>query len=506
MSDVAAMRERGLRGARRRWLLGVCLAAIISVTCDPSPASGETLQDAIASAYKYNPQLDAERARLRALDEEVARANSGYRPRISASADAGYRNVETKPTSTSAGETHPRNLQITGQQTLFDGFQTPNAVREAEAGVRAGRETLRLIEQQVLLDTVTSYVDVVRDTAIVRLRENNVNVLSRELNATRDRFRVGEVTRTDVAQAEARRAAAVSALDLAKANLRTSRGNYERTVGRPPVNLSEPRPHTRLIPRSLEEAIGVSRQQNPNVIAALYREQGARSTVDRLWGQFLPTVTVDVTQTEAYDPSVTTDRTSTTAITGRVNVPLYQGGATDAQVRQAKHTHVSRIQEIEQNRAQVQATVVQFWSQLEAAKAQLDSDNAQVTAARTALTGVREEEKVGQRTLLDVLNAEQELLNAEVNLVTTKRNLVVASYSVLNSIGRLEVASLGATNTVYDPEAHYHEVRRKWFGVSITHPDGRHERLNSWQADTKSEDDKKAWAPATKTSSPKPKK
>ncbi len=492
------------RCRRAHWLLGVGLAAML-VGSGIAPVAAETLQDTLAAAYKYNPQLDAERARLRALDEEVANANSGYRPRISASADAGYRSVETRPSSNNSGETHPRNVSITGQQTVFDGFQTPNRVREAEAGVRAGRENLRLIEQQVLLDAVTAYMDVVRDTAIVRLRESNVTVLSKELSATNDRFRVGEVTRTDVAQATARRAGSVSALDLARANLRTSRGNYERTVGRPPVNLVEPRPHERLLPRSLEQAVSISRQQNPNIVAALYREQGARSTVDRLWGQFLPTVTVDVTQTESVDPSVTTDRSSTTAITGRVNIPLYQGGATHAQVRQAKHTHVARIQDIEQARAVAQGSVVQTWSQLEAAKAQLVSDQAQVDATRTALTGVREEEKVGQRTLLDVLNAEQELLNAEVNLVTTKRNLVVASYAVLNSVGRLNVADLGAARVAYEPEAHYHEVRGKWWGTSITHADGRHETISPWHAQTQANEDKRAWSAATKAA-PKVKK
>jgi outer membrane protein len=181
-----------------------------------------------------------------------------------------------------------------------------------------------------------------------------------------------------------------------------------------------------------------------------------------------------------------------------VNIPLYQGGATHAQVRQAKHTHVGRIQDIEQARAVAQAGVVQTWSQLEASKAQLVSDQAQVDATRTALTGVREEEKVGQRTLLDVLNAEQELLNAEVNLVTTKRNLVVASYAVLSSVGRLNVADLGSTSTAYDAEAHYHEVRSKWWGTSIKHADGRHEVISPWHAQTTSTDNKKSWAPSTK--------
>jgi len=440
----------------------------------------ESLQDALTAAYRYNPRLDAARATLRATDEEVARANSGYRPTIQGTGDVGYQNVRTSPSSSTAGETHPRGYSVTASQPLFRGFRTLNQVREAEATVRAGRETLRLAEQGVLLDVVTAYMDVVRDQAIVKLRENNVTVLSRELKATQDRFSVGEVTRTDVALAQARRAGAVSALDLARANLKTSRGAFERHVGRPPSNLVEPRTDDKRIPRSLDEAIAISTRENPNVVGALYREQSARHTVDRIWGELLPTVQLDSTYSKRYDPSTVIDQSETTSVTGRVTVPIYTSGEVQARVRQAKHTHLARVQEIEQNRLDVQSTVVQAWSQLSAARAQLESDNAQVAALSTALAGIREEEKVGQRTLLDVLNAEQELLNAQVNLVSTKRNIVVAYYSVLSTIGRLNVQELGVSDKVYDPEQHYFEVRRKWFGVSITHADGRREKHDFW--------------------------
>ncbi len=234
---------------------------------------------------------------MRATDEEVPRAKSGYRPLITGSADIGYQRTEIKPGG--ATETHPKGYGVTATQPIFSGFRTVNSVRAAEATVRAGRELLRTVEQSVLLEAVTAYVDVVRDQAIVRLRENNVNVLTRELRATQDRFAVGEVTRTDVAQAEARRAASVSALDLARANLKTSRATYERVVGHPPSNLEEPRAQDRRLPTSVNEAVSIGSKESPNVVAALYLEQAARHTVDLIWGELLPTVQLEADYDEA---------------------------------------------------------------------------------------------------------------------------------------------------------------------------------------------------------------
>jgi len=479
-------RLRSNRGICRTWrevLRRCALLALVGgwVFAAPS-ASAETLREALAAAYKFNPRLDAERARLRATDEEVPRAKSGYRPSITGSADVSYQRTETKPSVGGAVETHPKGYGVTATQPIFSGLRTLNSVRAAEATVRAGREGLRIVEQSVLLEAVTAYMDVVRDQAIVRLRENNVNVLTRELRATQDRFSVGEVTRTDVAQAEARRAASVSALDLARANLKTSRATYERVIGHPPSGLEEPRAQDRRLPTQLNEAVSIGSKESPNVVAALYLEQAARHTVDIIWGELLPTVQLEADYTKRFDQSATVDESEATSVTGRLVVPFYEGGEVRARIRQAKHTHVSRLQEVEQVRTENQALVVSTWSVLLASRAQLESDQVQVTASRTALTGVREEERVGQRTLLDVLNAEQELLNAEVQLATTRRNLVVASYNVLSSVGRLTAQDIAVTAEVYDPEVHYHEVRRKWFGISITRPDGSREHHDFWPA------------------------
>jgi outer membrane protein len=479
---LSAEKATAPSAAIRAALLGAGL--VLAGVLGAETTMAQSLQDAAAAAYKYNPRLDAERARQRATDEEVARAHSGYRPRVSATADVGYNRTDVKPDrggeAGASGETHPKGYAVNATQPIFNGFRTLNSVRVAEATVRSGRETLRSVEQSVLLETVTAYMDVVRDQAILRLRENNVEVLDRELKATRDRFSVGEVTRTDVAQAEARRAAAVSALDLARSNLRTSRANFERTVGYPPNALRDQPPPSRLLPKSLGEAVDITLREQPTVVAALYNEQAARHNVDLIWGELLPSVRLDASYSHRFDTSATVDETETTTVRGVLDVPLYEAGDTRSRVRAAKHTHVSRLQQVEQARTEARAVTTSAWSVLTAARAQLESDQVQVQATRTALAGVREEERVGQRTLLDVLNAEQEALNAQVTLVTTRRNLVVAAYNLLSATGRLTIAELGAAKLAYDPEVHYHEVRRKWWGISITRRDGRREAYDLW--------------------------
>lgn len=441
-------------------------------------AAAESLNQALASTYQYNPQIDAQRARLRATDEQVAIAMSGYRPVISANGDINWQHTTTSPSTGSEGVNRPAGYSLDLKQPLFTGLQTTNEVRAAEATVRAGRQTLRDVERTVFVQAVTAYMDVVRDQAIVKLQENNVQVLTRELKATQDRFSVGEVTKTDVAQAEARRAGAVSQLDLARANLKTSRASFEQVVGHAPSEVHEPSLPDRLLPKSLNDAIGTSAKENPLVVAALYNEEAARYTVDQIRGALLPQLSLEAQWSDRYSPNPGLDYSRQGTVTGRMTVPLYEGGKVYAQVRQAKHQHVSLLQTIELTRSQVQQAVTAAWSQLQATKAQVQSDLAQVRANQTALAGVREEERVGQRTLLDVLNAEQELLNSQVNLQTDKRNMVVAAYTLLSQVGRLDASMINVAGEVYDPEIHYEEVRRQWWGLSITHGDGRHEFLD----------------------------
>jgi outer membrane protein len=462
------------------------IAVLVGAVVEAQPSAAETLLDALAGAYQYSPTIDAERARQRARDEDIARAESGYRPDISSTSTVAREKTITRtqslggiPSTSVNSLTSPRGWSVDLVQPVFRGFQTTNAVNASEAADRAGRETLRNVEQQVLLEAVTAYGDVVRDQALVRLNESNLAFLDAELKATRDRFNVGEVTKTDVAQSEARRATGQSSLDQSRANLKSSRAIFEQVIGHPPSHLAQPNPNTKLMPRSLDDAVAIGTKENPLVVQALYSEQAARYSVDQIRGELLPQAQLEASYTDNFDTSEGIDRQQTATVLGRVVVPLYKGGGEAfARVRQAKHVHVSLLQEIEVARSTAQSQVVQAWSQLLGFQAQAESDRASIAANTTALNGVREEERVGQRTILDVLNAQQELLVSQTNLENDKRNILVASYTVVAAIGRLSVAEVGAASQVYDSEVNYEETRRRWWGIDITHDDGRQEHMD----------------------------
>ena len=477
---VTAYANNGLVGARHRLVTKPGLAVLFTVTlalAGSKAAHAESMPSALTSAYLTNPGLDAQRASLRASDEEVPRAKAGFRPTVTGAADTAYQNTASRPSGLNDGELHPKGYALTVSQPLFRGFRLFNSLNVAEAGVRAARETLRLTEQQTLLDAATAYLDIVRDQGILQVRENNVRVLTEQLRSTREQFAVGEVTKTDVAQAEANRAAAVAALDLAKSNLRSSRATFERVVGHPAAYLQDQLPPEKLLPKTIEEAIGIGVNENPSIVNAVYIEQQARHQIDLIRGELLPTASLNSQYSHRYEPTRITDQQETTTVTGNLTWQFWNGGEVEARVRQAKQTAVQRLQLIEVNRSQIQANVVQAWSSLLANRAAIVSDAQALRANQTALTGVREEYKVGQRTLLDVLNAEQTLLNSQVTLITDQRNLVVASYTLLQAVGRLDAANLGLGNKIYDDASHYNEVKNKWTGFSIDYADGRLEEV-----------------------------
>lgn len=467
------MTERGEAGSMASQHNLTALLAAFALGLTPTLAAAESLNEALAHAYVTNPTLKAQRAALRATDEGVPRAKSGYRPTIQATGDTGVQrdNVELSAAAGGVGsvfadgKTRPTGYAFTLNQPVFRGLRTLNAVREAEANVRAGRETLRTVEQATLLDGVTAYMDVVRDQAIVRLRENNVKVLAEQLKATKDRFEVGEVTKTDVAQAEARLSGAKSDLSLARSNLQTSRAAYERVIGHPPSNVSDPPPIESLLPRSLDSALSIGDSENPTIASALFIEEAARYAVKQVKGELLPEVSFEAQYQRRYETSQSVESREESRYVGRVTVPLYQAGEVAARVRQAHQTVAQRKREIDEARVQTQADVVAGWGRLVAARAQIQSDQAQVRANTIALNGVREEEKVGQRTVLDVLDAEQELLDSQVDLVTSKRDKVVAEYTLLQAVGRLDSLNLNLSVARYDPTEHYRKVKHKFFGL-----------------------------------------
>jgi outer membrane protein len=476
------MSRTGRPWRQRRGVAFACLLACL--TLFPGGASAETLFEALENAYLINPALNAERARLRATDEEVARAMSGLRPTISGTAEANYftshgnikgRNVTFDQRSlgqstANDGLNHPHGYGVQLSQNLFNGFQNLNAIREAKSNVQAARENLRTIEQSVLLDGVTAYVDVVRDTAVIRLRENNVEVLTEQLRQTKDRFDVGEVTRTDVAQAEARRADALSTLARAQSDLKTSRAIYERVIGHPPSDLANPPSILHLLPSTLDESMTLGDGENPVILTSVYLEEASLYSVNRLVGELLPQITANAEYQRFFDLSNFIEEQETTTFTARVNVPFYQGGAVAAGIRQAKEINNQRKKEVEDARLRVHADVVSNWGILQSSTAQIESAKAAVEANRIALTGVQEEEKVGQRTTLDVLNAQLEFLGSQLQLVFALRDRIVSEYSLYAAIGRLDAQSLGLSVPYYDPIEHYDIVKNKFWGLRPPSP------------------------------------
>jgi outer membrane protein len=448
------------------------------------PARADTLEWALLQAYQNNPSLNAQRAALRATDENVPQALSGYRPKLSVTASGGYNyfsqvnkvvNQRVFPNTVDygsiAGNLPTRQFGATGTQTLFNGFQTANRTRQAESQVAGARETLRLTEQQVLLDAATAYMNLLRDQAILDLNRRNVEVLTEQLKQTRDRFNVGEVTRTDVAQAESRLAAGRSSLLGAQSNYVTSQANYRRVIGVNPGRLDPGTPVDRLSPATVTRAIIEGETQSPTVLAAMYGVDVAELAVKISEGALYPNLGLTAAYTQSYDTQLQSLRQTNVSILGQLTVPLYQGGAEYSGIRQNKETLGQQRLNLDVNRDQARATVVQSWGQLDAAKAQIEATTAQVNAAEIALNGVREEARVGQRTTLDVLNAQQELVNARVALVTAQHDRVVASYTLLAAVGGLSMQRLGLNVMIYDPQVHYQQVRDAWIGVRT--PDGR---------------------------------
>jgi outer membrane protein len=475
------MKMNGLQGMRGvKAVTGAATSVLLLVYMGPVPVLADTIDAALVRAYQNNPQLNAQRASVRFTDENVPQALSGYRPKVAITASAGYQYTDVNttaggtPTQIVRTEVHganaPRSVGATISQTLFNGQQTANRTRAAESQVSSAREGLRVLEQTVLLAAATIYMDYLRDSAIVEVQKSNVRVLEQTLKQTRDRFNVGEVTRTDVAQSEAQLAAGNTQLLTAEANLTTTRANFRRIIGDEPVALAPGSPVDRFLPPSLTGAVELSLTQNPNVTAAMFGIDVSYLQVKVNEGALFPTVTLQTSVQQSYEQTMTIFRSFGASTVAQLSVPVYQGGAEYSLIRQSKETLAQQRLNLEQVRDQARANVVTAWGQLVAGKAQVQSAQAQVTASEIALNGVREEAKAGQRTTLDVLNAQQALVNARVALVTAQHDRVVASYSVLNAVGRLSPIVLNLNSNVYDPSVHYHQVRDSWAGVRT--PDG----------------------------------
>jgi outer membrane protein len=470
-------------GSRRRGRLGMafCVGTIAAavITATPGRSAADTLLGALTEAYQVNPQLNAQRAIVRQTDEAVPQALSGYRPSIKVNAGVG-KQVTSQETIVGPAlvqrdlwPTTPSSVGITVQQTLFNGFQTANQTRAAESNVFVARETLRVIEQTVLLDAATVYLDVVRDAAILAVQQSNVRMLGDILQQTRARFKLQEVTRTDVAQAEAQLAAGQSQMLGADSNLTTSKAAYRRVIGSEPGRLEPGLSVERLSPQTLAAAIDAGTSANPSVLAARYGVDVAQLQVKISESSLYPTVTLLGSAQYLHDVPFTgliPEQSSATALI-TVSVPLYQGGAEYSAIRQSKETLTERRLDLATTRDKARATVVQVWGEIRAAKAQVQAAQEQVRAAEVAVNGVRTEARLGLRTTLDVLIDQQALVNARLNLVTAEHDRIVGSYKLLSAVGRLSPQTLGLRGSIYDPTVHYQQVRDAWAGLRT--PDGQ---------------------------------
>jgi TolC family type I secretion outer membrane protein len=444
----------------------VCVAVVLSAG---GSARAETLKEALSSAYQNNPRLAAQRARVRSTDEGVPQALAGWRPTVTAIGEAGPRVIEQDDSviGNSSDTLFSRTIRGEIQQPIYRGGRTVASVRSAENTVRADRARLTSVEQAVLLDTVRAYADVVRDQSVVELTVKNEQRLTRQLEATRDRFRVGEVTKTDVFQSEARVARATAERIRAEGSLENSRAAYKNVVGTLPGKLAKatlPGP----LPASRKDTVAAAFAGSPDVLAAEYDERASLDNVDRVRGELLPSLSL--IGAAERDKELTRSGAEVDSLEAqlRLDVPLYQAGATWSRLRASKQAVSERRQGIDQARRTAEQTANQAWNDLETARAAIKSVGKQVQANQVALDGVQREAEVGARTVLDILDAEQELLDSQVNLVRSERDELVAAFATISAIGALTARSLQLPVEYYDPEVHYQEVRDKWFGGEST--------------------------------------
>ncbi len=457
--------------------------ALLLVFCAFAPGlRAETLNGALTRAYNMSPVINSNRAGVRALDEKVPQALSGMRPRANAGAFLGVQQnrmvtkqqdipltdstLEGPVKSIQSGGSVPRSANFTVEQPVFDGFKTSNASRMAETNVFAGRARLRLTEQRVLFNAVSAYMNVLRETAALRLQENNVAVLAEQLRQTRERYLAGQITLTDIAQAEARLAAGQSLVSQARAALDAAIGAYRQTIGDEPKKLAPGAPVDSLLPKTREEVERIAQAEHPVILAALHDADAADLDIKVIEADFMPKLSVVGNVFTQTDTAGIYNRNIGAYVGGRLNVPIYEGGLTSSQVREAKEVAGQRRLDADVARADVIALVRANWGALQAAKTQISAAQTQIAAAERALYGVREEAKAGQRTTLDILNAQQELLNARIGLLFAQRERVVASYAVLSAMGRLSIETLALGEAPYDPAIHFEQVRGLWGGTN----------------------------------------
>jgi len=455
-------------GWARRLAGFLCTTAVATVLGGAVPAAAQTLTEAFAYAYNNNPQLLAQRAALRATDEQVPQALSNWRPTVNFTGTAGefrggFSNTPGAKTQISSFTQRTLDVQIT--QPLYRGGRTEAQTRQAINTVQSARAQTLAVETSVFQAVAQAYIDVVRDQTLVEVNRNNEQVLRKQLEATQDRFRVGEVTRTDVAQAESSYAQSTATRIASEGQLEVSRANYTRAVGHPPGRLLLPRERPAL-PATRDEALSLAASNNPNVISAGFAELAARDNIDVVRGQLLPQISIVGDANRSYGGSFTqrSARQDNASVVARMTMPLYEGGSIYSQTRQAEQTVGQRRSQADDSRRQSVQSATQSWETLQSARAAIASFAAAVRAAQIALEGVQQEALVGSRTVLDVLISQQQLFTTQSQLVVAQHDAAVAEFNLAASTGRLIAPQLRLPVQLYDMEKHYKAVKDKLFG------------------------------------------
>ena len=452
-----------------RLLPQIVLLACVFAFLPPDRIAAQTLDGALVRAYQYNPVLNAERARQRGTDENVSIALAGYRPQIAAQFSPSLIAVRDLfiDNTTASATLRGYTAQLTINQVIFNGFRTGNQVRQAESTVRSGREALRGVEQAVFLDAVAAFENVVANQALVDAQRVNVTFLRETLASTRKRLEAGDVTPTDVAQAEARLARGTADLNAAEVNLAIAQAIYEQVIGVPPGHLIPSRPIDRSLPVARDQALAVARRENPAVLGATFDIDVAQYAIRVAEGALYPTISAQgyLLNTQNTDVNLGVKASNQAAVIGNLNIPVYDGGTAAAQVRQAKEVLAQTRMVLDRVRLQTAAAVVAAWVTHEGARIAVTASEAEVRAATIALEGVRREAQAGQRTTLEVLNSQQDLISAKARLIGAQRDRVVASYTLLSAIGRLDHRTLGLPTPSYEPQTNYQQVRDVWHGL-----------------------------------------
>jgi outer membrane protein len=465
--------DRGHGDSPRRGAILGCIAGLI-VALTAVSTHAQTLTDALAEAYNTNPQLLAERALLRATDEQVPQALSFWRPQVTFNGQVG--GTRSAITSGSTGLPSPggrsvystfyqNSLALQVTQPVYRGGRTVAQTRQAINTVESTRAQTLAVETSVFQAVAMAYLDVVRDQELVEVDRNNVEVLRKQLEATTDRFRVGEVTRTDVAQAESSLAQAQGTLVAQQGTLEISRAEYVRAVGHSPGRLVLPRDRPAL-PATREEALSLAANNNFSVISATFAELAARDNIDVVRGQLLPQISLVGTLSRSLGTSVIQNSLleESASIVAQMTMPLYEGGAIYSQTRQAEQTVGQRRSQVDDARRAAVQTATQFWATLQAGRASIKSFSAAVRAAQIALAGVQQQALVGTSTTLDVLIQNQQLLTTQSQLVTAEHDTALAEFNLAAAVGRLIAPELNLPVRLYDMERHYREVKDKWAG------------------------------------------